>query len=979
MFGVKKSILKFGLRYQFFSNEEFCGAYFQTENLSFMVLPLYIRSADWRQEFERAKVFFEEKKCENIILIGDINVRIGDLQQDIVELYLNYFRAYTGMRKSLDNEVNLNGRKYIDFCNEQNLIILNGQTKGDDQGNLTYVSNVGTSVNDICAVDINILQYVEDFHVEEKIWSDHLPISLSLLLYNTALAFYYINDFLEHKNITCLKEMTDIITASVVQRNSIQHFEPKQKWFNSSCYWARKTTFECLSKFRKTHQDSDKVKYLNAKKKYKDICETSKRIFYAEIVEKLKYISNGKEWWSLVRLINDQNFQISSSLSAEALKDHFFTLLQSQESNRSIEYAPNLMENHILDSDITVDEIKHMLRKTKPNKAPGEDRIPYEFFVNATDEFLTKLAEIYNNIYSNSKMDEVFQKSIIFPIHKKGSLDDAANYRGISFMNSAAKIFMGILNERLLQWTEENGIMDEHQAGFRKNYSAMDNIYNLAAIVNIKLEERKKIYAFFVDFRAAFDKIPRNLLIFKLHQMGISLKYVKMIEAVYSNTQSAVWTGKELSSYFETQSGVKQGCLLSPLLFSLYINDLSESLGEGLYIEDINIRVLLYADDIVLLAEEPSVLVTMINKLEEYCNKWNLVVNTSKSKIMIFRKGGRVSQNNTWIYQGERLEIVPDYKYLGVILTPQMKFSKHIQARNNQAKSAIKCTWNNFLRKDDISLEQKWNLYTAACRSVQTYGAQIWGYGNFEQVDQLQRFFLKLVLRLPECTPNYALYIETGMEESHLYTLQLHLRYILRTIYQYTAERLPHQMTLIIIRKNLFWAKYINNLLNELGMPLLRESTTSESWNSTVDLLLENLCRVNREKSIQRAQQSTSRFYRNLDPDRGKLYFTGGYTLREITLIFKARVDLIYLNSHNRNADDQCSLCNLSERETLYHFLAVCPIFRGQRTQFFCKTYLSEQEVVQILDGRGDLDWRNLVKYIAASIIYRKLIMSEYS
>lgn len=684
-----------------------------------------------------------------------------------------------------------------------------------------------------------------------------------------------------------------------------------------------------------------------------------------------------------MRIINNQDFHIGHALSAETLKRHFVELLKLEQSSMNIHYAPAFNTNEMLDRSITVREVRTVLDITKPNKAPGEDRIPYEFFTNATDEFLLQLTNVYNKIYAEASIDEEFQKTVIFPIHKKGSLDDAANYRGISFMNCVAKIFMGILTERLGKWIEENNILVEHQAGFRKSYSTADNIYNLASIVHITLAEKKKVYAFFVDFRAAFDKISRHLLIFKLRQMGISFKFVNMVEAVYRNTKSAVWTGEELSDYFNTESGVKQGCLLSPLLFSLYINDLNDSLDGGLTIEGINIKVLLYADDIVLLADHPVKLQRMISKLENYCKSWNLVVNTSKSKIMVFRNGGRLSQRDRWVFQGEQIDVVSEYKYLGVVLTPQMKFTKHILTRNTQAKSAINMTWKNFLEKDSISLQNKWNLYKAVCRSVQSYAAQVWGFSNFEAVDQLQHFFLKLVLRLPESTPNYALHIETEIEESHIFTLHLHMSYIFRTLFQYKRERLPHKLTNILIRRKLFWAKHISELMIKMNMQPVTENITAVQWNNNINDLLNKLAQSNREESMQRALQSTCRFYKNLDLTKGKFYLYGEYNIREITWIFKARVDLILLNDNRRRMgmddNDQCTLCNLGEPETIYHFIGNCPVLRSQRRQVFSKTSLTETEVTQILNGGEVTDWRNLIQYIKTALQYRNLIITEYA
>jgi len=265
-----------------------------------------------------------------------------------------------------------------------------------------------------------------------------------------------------------------------------------------------------------------------------------------------------------------------------------------------------------------------------------------------------------------------------------------------------------------------------------------------------------------------------------------------------------VWTGKELSEPFSTHTGVKQGCLLSPTLFALFLNDLHEYLGGGINIDDLNVRVLLYADDLVILADDVAVLQNMIKRLELYCETWGMEVNPEKSKIMVFQKGGRTSAKEKWFYKQEEIEKVSEYKYLGIILTPALSFNKHIKNRNSQAKSKINSTWVNFLSKKGIALGAKWKLFLAVCRSIQAYGAQVWGYCGFEEVDLLQRFFLKRILKLPANTPNYVLALEGELQEAHIYTLSLHLHYIYRTIFEYNDSRLPHLLSLKIIQKKLF-------------------------------------------------------------------------------------------------------------------------------------------------------------------------------
>jgi len=131
---------------------------------------------------------------------------------------------------------------------------------------------------------------------------------------------------------------------------------------------------------------------------------------------------------------------------------------------------------------------------------------------------------------------------------------------------------------------------------------------------------------------------------------------------LYKETESQVWDGCTLSESFSINTGVRQGCLLSPVLFALYLNDLAESLPGGVVVAGTNIKVLLYADDIALIADNQADLQKMINALFNYCQKWSLNVNLQKSKILIFRKGPR-QPANIWKYGNEVIETVNSYKY----------------------------------------------------------------------------------------------------------------------------------------------------------------------------------------------------------------------------------------------------------------------------------------------------------------------------
>lgn len=307
---------------------------------------------------------------------------------------------------------------------------------------------------------------------------------------------------------------------------------------------------------------------------------------------------------------------------------------------------------------------------------------------------MTKLLTVYNNIYKTGRVPESFKRSIVYPLHKKGDVNSVENYRGLSFIDCIGKVFISLVNNRLINWVNHKGLLTEFQAGFRKGYSTIDNIFNLTNIAHLQLtEKRGKLFTFFVDFSSASDTIDREALIFKMSCMGLSTKFLKMLGNYYQGTTAAVWCREGVTNHFDTSMGLRQGCICSPTNFAIFINDLTDVLQGGCYFGETRVNVLMYADDIVLLSPTATGLQHMINRLENYCETWNLRVNLSKSKIMVFRRGGRLGSGSKWWYKGKEIEIVNSYKYLGVNFTSTLSWELHFKEKSSASKFAVNSIW----------------------------------------------------------------------------------------------------------------------------------------------------------------------------------------------------------------------------------------------------------------------------------------------
>ena len=226
------------------------------------------------------------------------------------------------------------------------------------------------------------------------------------------------------------------------------------------------------------------------------------------------------------------------------------------------------------------------------------------------------------------------------------------NYRGISLLSNLSKVFTGTSNCRIVRWSEVKNIIAECQAGFRQGRSTVDQLFILKTIVDKYLFRKKgRFYCMFVDFSKAFDTVNRDYLIYTLIKQGMHGKMLKLVREIYSQVKATVRTKDGLTKLFDCILGVRQGCMLSPFINELELM-LRQSEFRGISMRNaIEIFLLMYADDIVLLGDTVLELQRKIRVLEEFCEKWGMEENLTKIKVIVFRNGGVMSKSDKFFYR----------------------------------------------------------------------------------------------------------------------------------------------------------------------------------------------------------------------------------------------------------------------------------------------------------------------------------------
>jgi hypothetical protein len=317
-----------------------------------------------------------------------------------------------------------------------------------------------------------------------------------------------------------------------------------------------------------------------------------------------------------------------------------------------------------------------------------------------------------------------------------------------------AKVYSKILNTRIQKYLESNKILVEEQNGFRACRSCIDHLYVLCTVLRNRKLSGKETFLCFIDYKKAFDSVERHLLLYKLSQVGINGNMYRAISSLYSNPRSRVILNDHETEYFDCPVGVKQGDCLSPSLFAIFINDLAIEIKNsniGVILDDnLAINILLYADDIVLLAENEEDLQSLIFMVECWCKKWRLEVNLSKTNIMHIRTNRKQQSKFMFIFDMQPVPYCTAYKYLGANINEFLDFNFTAECLADSAGRALSSIITKMIKNGGFPFNVYSVLYDACVTSISDYASEITGYTQYDSAVQLHTRAIRAYLGLPK-------------------------------------------------------------------------------------------------------------------------------------------------------------------------------------------------------------------------------------
>ncbi|KAL1446260.1 hypothetical protein WDU94_015584, partial [Cyamophila willieti] len=510
-------------------------------------------------------------------------------------------------------------------------------------------------------------------------------------------------------------------------------------WWNDSVKTAIKDKKEAFKRWSTCTIEEDKDRMLHeyrdakkiAKRKvakaqdqgkeklYHELCENttegSQKLYKlaAQRREKAKSIRNPK-------YINgsDGTLKIKEKDICDRWKE-YYTILLNEEFPRK-DHVPELKRYGPI-QEITSSEVNIAVKSMKKNKAVGPDGIPSELWKACNEDGIEWLTLLLNKIIMGDLLPNRMRNSFTLPFFKnKGDSRDCGNYRGISLLSHTMKIYERVIENRLRKIIN----IHENQCGFVSGKSTMDAIQTVRIIVEKYRDAKKDLHMVFIDMEKAFDRVPRTLIYESLRSHDVPEEYVRLIMDMYHNTTKQIRCTSGISSKFNIKVGVHQGSVLSPLLFIIIMNHLTSQKMDDL------LKILLFADDIVMVAENKIMLENTLETWRQLLEDNGLKISRTKTEYLYlpFKEN---NENPDDIIQpiiklqGEDLPICENFKYLGSFISKDGTCKADVDSR-------VQIGWCKFksltgvLCDRKLPVKLKGKIYKTVIRPALIYGTEAW-------------------------------------------------------------------------------------------------------------------------------------------------------------------------------------------------------------------------------------------------------------
>ncbi|KAG0723224.1 putative protein in type-1 retrotransposable element R1DM [Chionoecetes opilio] len=374
----------------------------------------------------------------------------------------------------------------------------------------------------------------------------------------------------------------------------------------------------------------------------------------------------------------------------------------------------------------SLDKVREAVAKLKGGKAAGVCNISAELLKAGGEAMIRGLHAVLTAVWQSGTIPPDWKRGLVVPIWKgKGDRQDCNNYRGITLLSVPGKVLAHLLLTRIRSHLVKH--QRPQQSGFTPGKSTTDRILALRVLVERRREFRQGMLAAYVDLKKAFDSVHRESLWDLLRLRGIPARTIGLITGLYSGTESAVKCGAGVSSFFPVNTGVRQGCVLTPSLFNACMDWVLDKVVDQSYCGASvgNTKILIFADDAVIFAESLEVLVMVLEALHEEAKPLGLEVYWLKTKVQVF--GDLLDEAVQFVHAcGEDIEILESFKYLGSAVHNDGGSRQEVLRRIGIAHGVMDSLSGSIWRCRYLCRRTKIRIFKSLVIPVLLYGCETW-------------------------------------------------------------------------------------------------------------------------------------------------------------------------------------------------------------------------------------------------------------
>ena len=775
-----------------------------------------LRMEDAPSRFGRLAAHFLAAQGEGLVLLaGDFNARVGHLELPVCAMRAG----------AADSIVNTHGKQLISLCTSTGALLCTGWTPGDEAAPFSFRHhNGGCSRIDHVLISTQLRDAMQSCAINQsRTESDHSPIECQLQFNIGVVCATVCNGVnlpKRHWNADCRNKYCDALqapecvtelqaasqAASDADITSAFHhlFCGVELAADASDMPARRMPqkkraalhqpffdAQCQALKQAVRRTRDPAARKQLERQYHSLVRSKRRAYRlgrlrAFITEQY---TQPRRFWKQLRSqhvplpVCLQNVQDWEAYLAQ-LANVGQVAVDAEPPHAA--YPQQLVQPaKCLNNPISEEEVLDGLQRLHNGRAKGQQGLPSELLRYAklipeegkpapVNVLAPVLTAVLNAAFQSGSIPPDINGGLVTPVFKKGDPLDTGNYRPIAVTEPIMRLYAGILNARVVSFTENNDLRAHTQTGFRPGLATQHNLFALQHMIDEAQGNGKQLYTCFLDLKGAYDRVQRPLLWQVLQRLGIHGVMLRAIQSLYEDSGLTIHINGRRGQTFQSVTGVKQGCPMSPTLFGLYMDGLHHylmsidipdvpMLSSGIVLPNLD-----YADDTALMASSAHGLQHLINDVSAFCNLMGMIISVVKTKILVFN--ARYPGPYQWLCNGEQLEVVSTFKYLGLTFHAEHDLQPTFLALKQKMFASWALLKRQYGRLQCLSsVGLMFRLCTSVVQSTACYGCEVWGAATFapKEREDLVKGYLQILREITgvrTSTPTAILLAELGLQ-----------------------------------------------------------------------------------------------------------------------------------------------------------------------------------------------------------------------